>query len=97
MTYQRAFKLGDVVRIEGVYGKITEKTLLITRVVTVGKEYVAIPNSKVLAASVTNYSSHGMSEGFALGIVATIGYDVDWRIVHKLLLDGGRSNRAGRH
>jgi small-conductance mechanosensitive channel len=88
LTYQQAFKLGDVVRIEGVYGKITEKTLLITRVVTAGQEYVAIPNSKVLAASVTNYSSHGLSDGFALGIVVAIGYEVDWRIVHKLLLDG---------
>jgi small-conductance mechanosensitive channel len=88
LTYQRAFKLGDVVRIEGVYGKITEKTLLITRVITVGNEHVAIPNSKLLAASVTNYSAHHLTDGFALGITATIGYDVDWRVVHKLLLDG---------
>ena len=88
LTYTRAFKVGDVVRIEDVYGKITEKTLLITRVVTSGKEHVTIPNSKVLATSVTNYSVHALSEGFAVGIAVTIGYDVDWRIVHKLLLDG---------
>jgi small-conductance mechanosensitive channel len=88
LTYQRAFRLGDVVRIEGVYGKVIEKTLLITRVVTSGNEHVTIPNSKVLADSVTNFSVHGLSKGFALGITATIGYDVDWRIVQKLLLDG---------
>ena len=62
--------------------------MLITRVVTVGNEHVTIPNSKVLADSVTNYSAHDLTDGFALGIAATIGYDVDWRIVHKLLLDG---------
>jgi small-conductance mechanosensitive channel len=88
LTYQRAFRLGDVVRIEGVFGKITEKTLLITRVVTAGNEHVTIPNSKVLAASVTNYSAHGLSKGFAVGLVATIGYEVDWRTVEELLLDG---------
>jgi small-conductance mechanosensitive channel len=88
LTYTRAFKVDDVVRIEGVYGKITEKTLLITRVVTPGNEHVTIPNSKVLAASVTNYSVHGLSQGFAVGIAVTIGYDVDWRTVHKLLQDG---------
>jgi small-conductance mechanosensitive channel len=88
LTYQRAFRLGDVVRIEGVYGRVTEKTLLITRVVTSGNEHVTIPNSKVLADSVTNFSVHGLSKGFALGITATIGYDVDWRIVQRLLLDG---------
>jgi small-conductance mechanosensitive channel len=49
---------------------------------------VTIPNSKVLADSVTNCSVHGLSDGFALGVTATIGYDVDRRIVQKLLLEG---------
>jgi small-conductance mechanosensitive channel len=88
LTYARAFRVGDVVQIEGVFGKVTEKTLLVTRVLTVGNEYVAIPNSKVLTDSVTNYSAHGSGNGFAVGVAATIGYDVDWRTVHKLLLDG---------
>ena len=88
LTYQQAFRLGDVVRIEGTYGRITKQTLLITRLLTVGNEHVVIPNSKVLAASVTNYSAHSATGGFALGIAATIGYEVDWRIVRKLLLDG---------
>lgn len=88
LTYARAFKVGDVVQIEGVFGKVIEKTLLVTRVVTVGNEQVAIPNSKVLTDSVTNYSTHGLGNGFVVGVPATIGYDVDWRTVHKLLLDG---------
>ncbi len=88
LAYARAFKVGDVVRIEGVYGTVTEKTLLVTRVVTAGNERVAIPNSKVLTDSVTNYSTHGLNKGVAVSVVATIGYDVDWRTVHKLLFDG---------
>ena len=88
LTYARAFKVGDVVRIEGVYGAVTEKTLLVTMIITSGNEHVAIPNSKVLTDSVTNYSTHGLNKGVAVSVVATIGYDVDWRTVHKLLLDG---------
>jgi len=88
LTYARAFKVGDVVRIEGVYGTVTEKTLLVTMIITSGNEHVAIPNSKVLTDSVTNYSTHGLNKGVAVSVVATIGYDVDWRTVHKLLLDG---------
>ncbi len=88
LTYQQAFRLGDVVRIEGTYGRIAKKTLLITRLLTVGNEHVVIPNSKVLAASVTNYSAHSQGGGFALGITATIGYEIDWRTVRKLMLDG---------
>ena len=59
-----------------------------TRVITAGNEHVAIPNSKVLTDSVTNYSTHGLNKGVAVSVVATIGYDVDWRTVHKLLLEG---------
>ena len=88
LTYARAFKVGDVVQIEGVYGKVTEKTLLVTRIVTAGNEHVAIPNSKVVSDSVTNFSTHGLNKGVAVSVVATIGYDVDWRTVHNLLIDG---------
>jgi small-conductance mechanosensitive channel len=88
LTYARPFKVGDVVRIEDVYGTITEKTLLVTRVITAGNEHVAIPNSKVVTDSVTNYSTHGLNKGVAVSLLATIGYDVDWRTVHKLLMDG---------
>ncbi len=88
LTYARAFKVGDIVQIEGVYGKVTEKTLLATRLVTAGQEHVTIPNAKVLTDSVTNYSTHGLNQGVAVSVVATIGYDVDWRAVHKLMLEG---------
>jgi small-conductance mechanosensitive channel len=88
LTYARAFKVGDVIQIEDVYGMVTEKTLLVTRVLAAGQEYVTIPNAKVLNNSVTNYSMHGLNKGVAVSVVATIGYDVDWRTVHKLMLEG---------
>ncbi len=87
-TYTRAFRVGDVVQIENVYGTVIEKTLLVTRVVTEGEEYVSIPNGKVLANSVTNYSTHGLTKGVAVSVAVTIRYGVDWRTVHKLLIEG---------
>jgi len=88
LTYARAFRVGDVVQIEGVYGRVSEKTLLVTRLVTTGNEQVAIPNSKVLNESVTNYSTQGTGTTVAMAVAVTVGYDVDWRTVHTLLLDG---------
>lgn len=88
LTYTRAFKVGDVVQIEGVFGKVTEKATLVTRLITAGNQQVAIPNSKVLTNAVTNYSAHGFGQGVAVYVSATIGYDVDWRAVHKLLIEG---------
>jgi len=66
---------------------------LVTRVLTTGHEHVAIPNTKVLSDSVTNYSTHGLNKGVAVSVVATIGYDVDWRRVHKLLLGEPRERK----
>jgi small-conductance mechanosensitive channel len=88
LTYTRAFRVGEVVSIDGVYGKVTESTLLTTRLMTMGNEQVTIPNSKILTAAVTNYSAQGQGQGVAVTVTATIGYDVDWRTVHKLLIEG---------
>src|SRR5271170_7013956 len=71
LTYARAFRVGDVVLIEGVFGKVIEKTLLVTRVTAAGDQHVAIPNSKVLANSVRNYSTHGMGPGVAVSVSVT--------------------------
>jgi small-conductance mechanosensitive channel len=88
LTYTRAFRVGEVVSIDGIYGKVTERTLLTTRVMTMGNEQVTIPNSKILTGAVTNYSAHGQGQCVAMTVTATIGYDVDWRTVHKLLIEG---------
>jgi small-conductance mechanosensitive channel len=88
LIYTRAFRVGEVVSIDGVYGKVTERTLLTTRLMTMGNEQVTIPNSKILTGAVTNYSAHGQGQGVAVTVTATIGYDVDWRTVHKLLIEG---------
>lgn len=93
LTYTRAFRVGEVVSIDGVYGKVTESTLLTTRLMTMGNEQVTIPNSKILTAAVTNYSAHGQGQGVAMTVTATIGYDVDWRTVHKLLIEGARRTK----
>jgi small-conductance mechanosensitive channel len=85
--------VGEVVSIDGVYGKVTERTLLATRLMTMGNEQVTIPNSKILTTAVTNYSAHGQGQDVAMIVTATIGYDVDWRTVHKLLIEGARRTK----
>jgi small-conductance mechanosensitive channel len=88
LTYTRAFRVGDVVSIDSVYGKVVERTLLSTRLTTMHNEQITIPNSKILTGAVTNYSAQGQGLGVAMTVTATIGYDVDWRTVHKLLIEG---------
>jgi small-conductance mechanosensitive channel len=90
LTYTRAFRIGDVVTIGENTGVVIEKNLLVTRLRTFENEEVSIPNGNVLATSVRNYSA-GAKEGLILRVTAGIGYDVDWRKVHDLMMEGARA------
>lgn len=87
ITYMRPFKVGDRVMIGATIGDIVEKNLLVTRVRTIKNVDITIPNSAVLNSHMTNYSSVAESKGLILNPRITIGYDVNWRQVHKLLLE----------
>lgn len=86
LTYTRAFKIGDRVKIADTMGDVTEKTLLVTRVRTIKNVDTTIPNSMVLGSHVTNFSSSAQEYGLILNTSVTIGYDAPWRKVHQLLL-----------
>jgi small-conductance mechanosensitive channel len=88
LTYTRAFHPGDMVRLGETYGVVIEKNLLVTRLRTIEHEEVTIPNGSVLSGSVVNFSVGTTTGGFVLTVRAGIGYDVDWRTVHRLLLEG---------
>jgi small-conductance mechanosensitive channel len=88
LTYTRAFRVGDMVRMGDFTGVVLERTLLVTRLRTAKNEEVSIPNGNVLSGSVLNYSARATSEGVVLTISAGIGYDVDWRTVHRLMIEG---------
>jgi small-conductance mechanosensitive channel len=90
LTYTGAFRPGDFVRIGDTVGFIRERSLLVTRIVTIQNESVTIPNGTILSASIINYTSLAASKGLVLTVSAGIGYDVDWRAVHRLMIEGAR-------
>ncbi|GFE60692.1 mechanosensitive ion channel family protein [Geobacter sp. AOG2] len=86
LTYMRAFKLGDRVKIAETEGDVVEKTLLVTRVRTIKNIDITIPNAMVLSSHITNYSSSAQAYGLILHTTVTIGYDAPWRQIHELLI-----------
>ena len=86
LTYTRAFQVGDRVRIGDTVGDVTQRTLLVTRVLTIKNVEVTIPNGSVLSSHAHNYSRMADGDGVILHTTVTIGYDVPWRQVHELLL-----------
>lgn len=87
LIYTRSFKIGDIVRIADTVGLVEDGTLLVTRLKTIKNVVISIPNSIVLGSHIINYSSAVDDKGLILHTEVTIGYDVPWREVHRLLLE----------
>jgi small-conductance mechanosensitive channel len=86
ITYSRAVRQGDFVRIGDVEGTVTHLGSLSTKVKTQRGEEVTLPNGVVMSQVTTNYSRLADSEGVFVPTSLTIGYDTPWRQVHALLL-----------
>jgi len=86
ITYSRALRVGDFVRVGEVEGTVTHVGVLSTKVKTLRGEEITIPNAVVVATTTTNYSRFAASEGVYTPTSVTIGYDTPWRQVQSLLL-----------
>jgi small-conductance mechanosensitive channel len=86
LTYMRAFRIGDRVKIADTVGDVIQKSLLVTRIRTIKNVEVVIPNGAILTGQVLNYSAMARSSGLILHTTVTIGYDAPWRKVHDLLI-----------
>ncbi len=86
IMYSRTLKVGDFVKAGDIEGTVSQLGLFATRIRTLKKETVTIPNA-VLAGQITkNYSQATDPNGIVLGTSITIGYDTPWRQVEGLLL-----------
>jgi small-conductance mechanosensitive channel len=95
ITYMRPFKVGDRIKIGEVVGNVIEKTPFVTRVRTPKNEEVTIPNSGILSAQTFNYTDSAKKHKLILHTDVTLGYDVPWRQIHKLLIDAaGRTTNV---
>ena len=96
LTYTRAFQIGDRVQIGETTGDVIQRTLLVTRIVTIKNVEVTIPNGSVLSSHAFNFSAMAGGEGVILHTTVTIGYDVPWRRVHELLLAAADATEGAR-
>ncbi len=87
MTYRRAFRIGDLVKIGEHVGDVERMRLLVTHLRTLKNEEVVVPNSTILGAEVVNYSSMVRERGLILHTTVGIGYETPWRQVEAMLLE----------
>ncbi len=86
LTYTRAFRMGDRVRIGDHMGDVIEKSAFVTRIRTIKNEDIVIPNSTVMSSHIVNYMEGKHQGGLILNTIVTMGYDIPWPKVHEVLI-----------
>jgi small-conductance mechanosensitive channel len=86
LTYRRAFRIGDRIRIGSDVGDVTAIRLQVTHLRSVKNEEIIIPNSNILNSNVVNYSRLARECGLILHTKVGIGYETPWRQVEAMLL-----------
>jgi small-conductance mechanosensitive channel len=90
ITYRRAFKIGDRIKVGNVMGDVIDTRLQVTHVRSFKNEEFIIPNSQILTTDVLNYSSISRESGLILHTDVGIGYETPWRQVEGMLLLAAR-------
>ncbi len=86
VTYSRALRMGDYVRIGDVEGTVVHLGVLSTKLRTFRGEEATIPNAVVVSQTTTDYSRFAERGETFTPTSVTIGYDTPWRQIHALLL-----------
>jgi small-conductance mechanosensitive channel len=87
LMYRRVFKPGDRVRIGDHLGDVERSSAMATYLRTPKNEMLVVPNSKILAEEVLNYSTLARRQGLILHTTVGVGYDAPWRQVEAMLLE----------
>lgn len=94
ITYMRPFKPGDRIKLNDTVGNIIEKTPLVTRIRTPKNEVVTVPNSFIMSSHTVNYTTSAREYGLIIHTEISIGYDVPWRQVNKMLIEAALNTRG---
>jgi len=91
ITYMRSFQEGDRIKVDNIVGDVIERNLLVTRLKTPKNERITIPNSRILSGSIINYTFSAKEYKVIVYTSITIGYDVDWHVVQRLMIEAAKT------
>jgi small-conductance mechanosensitive channel len=86
LMYTRALRPGEYVQIGETEGTVTSVGFVNTRIETLRREEISIPNAVIASTVTRNYSRLAGDGGVRVPTKITIGYDAPWRQVRALLL-----------
>lgn len=90
ISYMRPFRRGEYVRINESMGKVVEKGLIVTKILTYKNEEITIPNTQILNSQVTNFSTQAYDSNLILYTTITVGFDTPWYDVHAWMIEAAQ-------
>ena len=94
LTYTKAFRRGDYVRIGDTEGTVADLGVFATKIRTGMGEEITLPNSGIMSMVTKNYSRAVPGTGYMVDTVVTIGYSTPWRQVEAMLVEAARRTEA---
>ncbi len=83
LLFTKPFKNGDYIEVDGVDGTVKAISLVHTKILTVDNKMIYVPNSKVVAAKIINYTALGQRR---VDIEISASYDSPIETVRTALL-----------
>ena len=80
----KPFKVGDFVVVDGIFGRVSEITIVHTKLVTTDNREITIPNGSISTGNIDNYSSR---DPHRLSLKFNVPYGTDFEQVKALLLE----------
>ncbi len=85
LLFERSLKINDVVEMDGIIGKVRDIGIRTSRIVTRDNIEMIVPNSKLVSATVINWSANDHKTRFFLKIGVAYGSNI--HLVKKILIE----------
>lgn len=89
IIFSRPFQVGDLIAFDDYKGFVHQKSVLATQIRSLNGEILTIPNATLQSKTIINYSAiiRDLNAPLALTTTLTLGYDVPWRQIHRVLVE----------
>ncbi|BBD76937.1 mechanosensitive ion channel domain-containing protein [Hydrogenophilus thermoluteolus] len=84
ILFERPIRVGDIVTVEGISGKVKRMTIRATVIETWDKQEVLIPNKAIITGNVTNWTLSDLQSRIVIPVGVAYGSDLD-KVRHVLL------------
>lgn len=92
VLFERSIRVGDVLDINGVMGKVVKISMRTTKLLTTDNKVIIFPNSFLTKNNLTNYTSIDEGGDNSFVVEVSVSYDSDIELVQKLLINSALEN-----